>query len=106
MLTRQNTAPTSWTIAAVLDAVERAGPVYTNTGGGWSITPTEQPIPPSEVAAILIAAYGDSRVTVAQLRAIDWYSGGSDFRGSAVAPHPVTGEGGDRIVEQLLAALG
>ena len=98
-------ATTSWTIAAVRAAVERAAPVYTNTGGGWSIAPAEEPIPPGEVAAILLDAYGDSRVSVAQLSAINWYEGDRDFRSSAAAPHPLTGEGGDRIAEKLVAAL-
>ena len=98
-------APTSWTIADVRDAVERAEPVYTNTRSGWSIAAAQEPIPPGEVAAILFDAHGDRRVTVAQLSAINWYTGDRDFRGSAEAPHPITGEGGDRIAEQLVAAL-
>ena len=113
MLTRQNTAVAdvasldaqSWTLTEVCNAVSRAEPVYTNTGGGWSIRPAEELIPVSDVAGILFAAYGDNRVTVAQLTAIDWYTGDRDFRGSAEAPHPITGEGGDRIAEQLVGAL-
>ena len=89
MLTRQNTAVAdvasldaqSWTLTEVCNAVSRAEPVYTNTGGGWSIRPAEELIPVSDVAGILFAAYGDNRVTVAQLTAIDWYTGDRDFRG-------------------------
>ena len=95
----------SWTLTEVCNAVSRAEPVYTNTGGGWSIRPAEELIPVSDVAGILFAAYGNSRVTVEQLASIDWYNGARDFRGSAAAPHHVTGEGGDRIAEQLVAAL-